>query len=190
MDAWLKAALGYAPQWIRHQMRLSEQPGCAVAIADRGRVVLEQAFGHADLAAGVKLTARHRFRVASHSKSFTAAGIMKLREQGRLGLDDPVGRHVEGLHPEVAQATIAQLLSHGAGIIRDGTDAGQWHDRRPFLGAREQRAALANGYANHGEGARLVRGRGGRPSELWLGGARYLPEARLAAEIAKRYPSP
>ena len=45
------------------------------------------------------LSPRHRFRVASHSKSFTAAGILKLREQGRLGLDDPAGRYVKGLHP-------------------------------------------------------------------------------------------
>src|SRR5215470_19202587 len=123
-------------------MQLTEQPGCVIALAERGRILFERAFGHADLARGVALTPRHRFRVASHSKSFTAAGIMKLREQGKLRLDDPVGRHVKRLHPAVAEATIAQLLSHSAGIIRDGTDAGQWQDRRPFLRPRELRAAL------------------------------------------------
>src|SRR5690242_11616632 len=132
MEKWLSAALDYIPRWIDYQMRESEQPGAVIAIADRGRIVLEDAFGLADASRAVALTARHRFRVASHSKSFTAAGIMKLREAGRLRLDDPAGRHVKRLHPAIARTTIAQLLSHSAGIIRDGTDSGHWVDRRPF----------------------------------------------------------
>ena len=99
MEPWLKAALGYIPQWLGHQMRLAEQPGAVLAIAHKGKLVFEQAFGKADIARDVALSPRHRFRVASHSKSFTAAGILKLREQGRLGLDDPAGRYVKGLHP-------------------------------------------------------------------------------------------
>jgi CubicO group peptidase (beta-lactamase class C family) len=102
MYRWLNSALDYIPQWIEFQMRQSEQPGCVIAIAYKGQIVLEQAFGHADLSSGEPLTPRHRFRVASHSKSFTAAGIMKLREQGKLRLDDAVGRHVDGLHPAMA----------------------------------------------------------------------------------------
>jgi CubicO group peptidase (beta-lactamase class C family) len=162
MAAWLEAALDYIPRWLDYQMRQSEQPGCVIAIASRGRIVLDRAFGLADLGRDTALTPRHRFRVASHSKSFTAAGILKLREQGRLRLDDPVGQHVDGLHPEIAAATIAQLLSHTAGLVRDGADSGQWSDRRPFLDAEEIRADLAAGpvipantrlkYSNHGYG--------------------------------------
>ena len=162
MERWLAAALDYIPLWIEYQMRLSELPGAIVAVARRGEVVLEQAFGHADLGRAVPLTPRHRLRVASHSKSFTAAGIMKLRERGKLRLDDPAGKYVRGLHPGVAQATVAQLLSHSAGIIRDGTDSGQWNDRRPFASEAELRAALADKpvleantrfkYSNHGYG--------------------------------------
>ena len=162
MDEWLKPALDYVPQWLEYQMRDTEQPGCVIAIVDKGGVVLERAFGCADIDERVPLTPRHRFRVASHSKSFTAAGIMKLREAGKLGLDDRVGQYVDGLHPAVAEATIAQLLSHSAGIIRDGTDSGQWQDRRPFLDAAELRSDLAAvpvidantrfKYSNHGYG--------------------------------------
>ena len=83
MERWLGAALAYIPRWIEHQMRLSEQPGCAIAIAQRGKVVLDMAFGRADLVRGEVLTPRHRFRVASHSKSFTAAGVLKLRAATR-----------------------------------------------------------------------------------------------------------
>ena len=97
LPAWLPAALAYIPEWLGYQMRATEQPGCAIAVAYKGEVVLEAAFGHADLAAGEALTPRHRFRVASHSKSFTATAIMKLREQGRVKLDDPAGQY--GLRP-------------------------------------------------------------------------------------------
>ena len=162
MDDWLEPALDYIPQWLEYQMRESEQPGCVIAIVRRGQVVLERAFGYADLDGRVPLTPRHRFRVASHSKSFTAAGIMKLRESGKLRLDGPIGQYVEGLHPALAEATIAQLLSHTAGIVRDGSDGSQWHDRRPFLDAAELRTDLAAApviepntrfkYSNHGYG--------------------------------------
>ena len=130
MERWLQPALEYILSWIQFQMRASEQPGCVLAIAHRDRVIMERAFGHANIVKGEKLTPRHRFRIASHSKSFTAAAIMKLREQRKLRLDDPVGQYVKGLHLEVAEVTIGQLLSHSAGIIRDGADAGQFIDTR------------------------------------------------------------
>jgi D-alanyl-D-alanine carboxypeptidase len=162
LDKWLAAALDYLPQWIAHQMRLAEQPGCTLAVAAKGKLVFEAAFGHANLAQQTPLTAQHRFRVASHSKTFTAAAVLKLREQGRLKLDDRLGQHLGDLHPSVAQITLTQLLSHTAGLIRDGFDAGQWQDRRPFLGEKDLRADLAEGttlepnarfkYSNHGYG--------------------------------------
>jgi D-alanyl-D-alanine carboxypeptidase len=162
MDNWLKPARDYIPQWLEYQLHDTEQPGCVIAVAHKARIVLERAFGFADLVSREPLTPRHRFRVASHSKSFTAAGIMKLREEGRLGLDDPIGQRIPGLHPEIAAARIGQLLSHSAGILRDGTDGGQWQDQRPFLSAGELRADLAEGpviepntrfkYSNHGYG--------------------------------------
>jgi CubicO group peptidase (beta-lactamase class C family) len=149
---WLNASVDYLPRWLEFQMRVHEQPGCVIAVGYRGRLVHERAFG--------PLTPRHRFRVASHSKSFTAAGILKLVERGRLRLNDPAGRYVGGLHPAIARATLAELLGHRAGVVRDGPDAGQFVDRRAFLNADELRAQLAKPpvlarnrrfkYSNHG----------------------------------------
>ena len=177
---WLAPALAYIPLWLDHQMRVSEQPGCAIAVAWKGEVLLEAAFGHADLAAGETLTPRHRFRVASHSKSFTAAAILKLREQGRLKLDESVGIYVDGLHPEIASATLAQLLSHSAGIVRDGPDCAYWVDRAPFLDEASLRAELAAPaaidantrlkYSNHGFGLAglAVEAITGEPYGVWV----------------------
>ena len=160
MDRWLQPALDYSASWLGFQMRQSEQPGCIIAVAHRDRIVLERAFGYADLVRLEALTPRHRFRIASHSKSFTAAGIMRLREQRKLRLDDPVGQYVKRLHPRVAEVTLAQLLSHSAGIVRDGEDAGQFSDIRPFLTNDELMADLQRPpmiepntrfkYSNHG----------------------------------------
>jgi CubicO group peptidase (beta-lactamase class C family) len=143
MERWLQSAIGYIANWIEFQLRVSQQPGCIVAIAHRGKVVAEHAFGLADLDTGEKLTPRHQFRIASHSKAFTAAGIMKLRERRKLRLDDSVGQYVKDLHPQVAETTIAQLLSHTAGLTRDGADSGQFGDRKPYLGKAELMADLA-----------------------------------------------
>jgi CubicO group peptidase (beta-lactamase class C family) len=162
MESWQRSAIDYIRSWIEFQVRASQQPGCIFAIAHRGQVVAEHAFGHANLTTGEKLTPRHRFRIASHSKSFTAAGIMMLREQRKLRLDDPVGQYVRGLHRQVAETTIAQVLSHSAGLVRDGTAAGQYTDSRPFLSTEELIADLKSPpaiepntrfkYSNHGYG--------------------------------------
>lgn len=180
MESWLQPALDYIRSWTEFQLRQSQQPGCVVAIAHRGKLVAEYAFGHANLDSGEKLTPRHRFRIASHSKSFTAAGIMKLREKRKLRLDDPAGQHVKGLHPKVAETTIAQLLSHSGGLSRDGADAGYFADRRPYLDNKELMAALQAPpaiepnsrfkYSNHGFGllGLVIEAISGEPYSAWI----------------------
>lgn len=160
MNPWLPAALDYIGSWLAFQRRHHNQPGCAFAIASGGEIVLEAAFGKADLSSGEALTPRHGFRIASHSKSFTAAGMLRLAEAGRLRLDDRVGAYVPGLHEDVAKVTLTQLLSNSAGLVRDGADSGQFFDRRPYRRRDELLADLAQPpvypaaqrlkYSNHG----------------------------------------
>src|SRR6202453_443046 len=140
---WLDAAIRYAESWLDYQMRATQLPGSVVAVAANGALVRERAFGVADLETGEALTPRHRFRVASHSKTFTAAGIFRLHEAAKLHLDDPVSRHVHGLDAATGHTTLAQLLSHSSGVLRDGVDASFWQQRRPFLDEAELRAELA-----------------------------------------------
>ena len=180
MPRWLNAALDYLPRWLQFQVRHHDQPGCAMAIAFDGRIVLEAAFGLADLGAREPLTPRHRFRVASHSKTFAAAAVMKLAEARRLKLDDPVGRYVHGLHPALGRTTLVELLSHSAGVVRDGSDAGQFVGRRAFLDAAELRADLRAAptlrrstrfkYSNHGYGllGLALEAVTGEPYVAWL----------------------
>lgn len=143
MTDWLAAALDYVPRWIDYQLQHGDQPGCSIAITQSGKLVLEEAFGVANLATGEVLTQRHRFRVASHSKTFTAVGILLLKDRGLVRLDDSVGQFIEGLHPDVAAATVRQVLSNSAGLSRDGGDASYFSGARPFLTAAQLREALA-----------------------------------------------
>ena len=180
MEPWLRSGIGYVVDWIEFQLRVSQQPGCIIAIAHRGKVVAEHAFGVANLDTGEKLTPRHRFRIASHSKSFTSAGILKLRERRKLRLDDSVGQYVRGLHPSVAATTIAQLLSHSAGVTRDGATSGQFADRRPYLDRGELMAELQSPpvidpntrfkYSNHGFGllGLVIEAITGEPYAVWI----------------------
>src|ERR1700733_6222733 len=143
MIKWLDDAVRYAESWLDYQVRATELPGCVLAVGARGALVRERAFGVADLTTREELTSRHRFRVASHSKTFTAAGILKLYEAGRLHLDDAVGQYVGDLDPTTAPTTISQLLSHSSGLVRDGVEASFWQQRGPFLNEVELRAQLA-----------------------------------------------
>jgi D-alanyl-D-alanine carboxypeptidase len=192
---WLSPAVEYIASWIELQRRHLDLPGIAIAIRDHAGIRLDAAFGVADLATGARLTPRHRFRVASHSKTFTAVAILKLKEAGRLRLDDPVGQYVDGLAPRIGEATIAQLLSHTAGICRDGSDAAQWSDRGPFLDEAALRRDLAAApvidadtrmkYSNHGYGllGLVIEQVTGEPYRRWMS-----REVIAAAGLAHTYP--
>jgi CubicO group peptidase (beta-lactamase class C family) len=198
MEPWAQPAIDYIKSFIEFQLRASRRPGCIVAVAHRGKIVTEFAFGHANIVTGEKLTPRHRFRIASHSKSFTAAGIMKLRESRKLRLDDPVGQYVGDLHPRVAETTIAQLLSHSAGLTRDGADAGQFTDSSPYLNAKELMAELKLPpvippstrfkYSNHGFGllGLVIEAITGEPYGVWI--AREIVKAAGLSETEPNTP--
>jgi D-alanyl-D-alanine carboxypeptidase len=68
-----------------------------VAVLHGDDVVLSTAHGVADLEAGTPLTPDHRFRIASHSKTFTATAVVRLAAQGALRLDDTIGQSLTDL---------------------------------------------------------------------------------------------
>ena len=88
----------------------------AVLVAREGRVIFESACGLANAEWAVPNTPDTAFRVASVTKQFTAAAFLRLAEQGRLRLDDPAARHVEGLPAAWQGLTLRQLLNHTSGI--------------------------------------------------------------------------
>jgi D-alanyl-D-alanine carboxypeptidase len=57
-----------------------------------------------------------QFNLGSAGKMFTAVAVAQLLDERKIGLDDPIGRHVDGLTPEAAAVTIRQLLTHSGGL--------------------------------------------------------------------------
>ena len=124
---------GILPEWLETARHLRRQSGFQVAVWHDGELVAEVAVGAADEPAGIPLRTSHRLRIASHSKMLTAFTIMRLKEQGRLRLDDTVGDHVAELaETPVADRTLRDLLSHGAGLTRDSDDSRWWRLGIPF----------------------------------------------------------
>jgi D-alanyl-D-alanine carboxypeptidase len=135
-----KAALDHSVKfmksWLEFRAEREEVPGLVVAIAHKGEVIMNEAYGYADLEKKVRLTPGHIFRIASHSKTFTATALMQLQEQGKLRIDDYVVEYLPWLREHSdkkwQKITLRQLMSHGAGVIRDGLDADYWQLERPF----------------------------------------------------------
>lgn len=128
--------IDYIHSWLELRWKWETIPGFSVAIAKDGEILLNQSYGYANMEKKEKLTPDHLFRIASHSKTFTATAIMQLQEQGLLRIDDPVVSYVPWLKKHKddrwQKVTVRQLLSHSAGVIRDGSDAGYWGLHRPF----------------------------------------------------------
>ncbi|MGY2082180.1 serine hydrolase domain-containing protein [Blastococcus sp. SYSU DS0539] len=132
----VRDAAGYLRSWLDAQVRHRRVPGVQVAVRRGGELLLSAAIGTADVSTGAPLTPHHLFRIASHSKTFTATVVLQLVEAGRMRLDDPIGRYVTELAEAgspVARVTVRELLGHQAGVTRDGADADFWQLERPFL---------------------------------------------------------
>lgn len=90
-------------------------PGAAILVARRDRVLFRGARGLANVATGAALTPGGVFRIGSVTKQFAAAGLMKLVEAGKVGLDHPLTKYVPG-YPNGDAITVRQILSHTSGV--------------------------------------------------------------------------
>ena len=91
-------------------------PSVSAAVFRDGETLWEQALGHADAEAKRDATPETQYRIGSITKTFTAVGIMQLRDAGALSLDDPLTAHL----PESAHGpTIGRMLTHSSGLQRE-----------------------------------------------------------------------
>jgi CubicO group peptidase (beta-lactamase class C family) len=96
-------------------------PSIAVAVAKDGRIIWEEGFGTADRERGTPAGPHTMYSLASISKPFTATGLMKLVERGRVQLDRPANEYLgagrlTGLASDASQATVRHVMGHTAGL--------------------------------------------------------------------------
>lgn len=107
-------------------------PGIAFGVVVDGKLVYTGSYGYTDIEKKIPVTSSSLFRIASMSKSFTAMAILKLRDEGKLNLDDPAYLYIPELknlkYPtaDAPHITIRHLLTHGAGFPEDNP----WGDRQ------------------------------------------------------------
>jgi len=131
------AAAPYLESWLELQRRRGRVPGVQAAVRVGDRLVLSTALGIADVTTGEPLTTGHLFRIASHSKTFTAVAVLQLVEAGRMRLDDPIARWVPEVPAPLAAVTVRELLGHQGGVVRDGRDNDHWQLLHAFPDADE-----------------------------------------------------
>ncbi|GAA1496992.1 serine hydrolase domain-containing protein [Paeniglutamicibacter kerguelensis] len=128
-----ESVLRYAPSFLEIDRAVSRQPGFQCAVGVDGEMLGAFSGGYAHLGQHARLTNDHLFRVASHSKTFTATAAMLLCEDGVLSLEDRLGDLLPALaDSDVSGVRVGELLSHSGGIIRDSEDADFWALGRPF----------------------------------------------------------
>lgn len=91
-------------------------PGCAVSVVHRGVTVAERAYGMADLDLSVPARTDSVYEAGSTSKQFTAAAIILLARDGRLGLDDDIRKYLPEMPHYGKPITIRHMLHHVSGL--------------------------------------------------------------------------
>ncbi len=98
------------------EMKRGNVPGAAIAIVSGDKVVFAKGLGVAGIETGTPVTPDMLFRLGSTTKMLTAATLVGLAHDGKLKLDEPIGKYISGLPPGLAAVTAHQLLSHTAGL--------------------------------------------------------------------------
>jgi D-alanyl-D-alanine carboxypeptidase len=111
----LPAELGARIDSVAAQVLASSGvPSASVAITRDGQIVYVHAYGNAQLEPPMLATPAMRYPIGSNSKQFTAAATVLLEEDGKLSLDDPVGKYLPSL-TRAGEVTLRMLLSHTSG---------------------------------------------------------------------------
>ncbi|MBN1291316.1 MAG: serine hydrolase [Candidatus Latescibacteria bacterium] len=110
--------------WIEAQIAYKDVPGMSVGIVYDQEMIWSKGFGNADRANKTPASPATIYRIASISKLFTSVAILKLRDEGKLQLDDPIKKHlpwfnIKNNFPDAPVITIRHLLTHTSGLPRE-----------------------------------------------------------------------
>lgn len=110
--------------YIESSMAQGNVTGLSIALVDGQNVVWSRGFGYADKEANVPASADTIYEIGSLSKTFTATAIMRLVEEGRIDIDQPLTTYLPGFSikqrfPQSGPITIRSILTHHSGIPGD-----------------------------------------------------------------------
>jgi CubicO group peptidase (beta-lactamase class C family) len=120
----VQEALHLLEVWADAQRAYDEIPGISMAVVHDQGLLWSRGFGLADPEQGLPATPETIYSICSISKLFTSVGVMRLRDGGRLRLDDPVASHLDWFnirdaYPDAPPVTVEGILTHSAGLPRE-----------------------------------------------------------------------
>jgi uncharacterized protein (TIGR03437 family) len=159
-------------QWMLDFMNRWGMRGGSLAIAKDGRLVFARGYGLADVEAQAPVEPESLFRIGSVSKTLTAAGILKLVEEGRLDLDAKAFRLLDHLtpppnaaaDPRLFEITVRQLLHHTGGFVKDKNGVSNSND--PMRPPMTDMASAALGAPSPASPETSIRFMMGRPLDF------------------------
>lgn len=143
----IRATLPVIERLYQDYAEKNHLPGLAFGLVVDGKLLLSGANGFSEIATSTKATPKSLFRIASMSKSVTAMGILALRKEGKLKLDDPAYlyipelKNMPSLTADAPAITIRHLLTHMAGFPEDNP----WGDRQLDTKDEELIALISKG---------------------------------------------
>jgi CubicO group peptidase (beta-lactamase class C family) len=182
--AKLQSAFADIDRLFAEYARTAHVPGAAWGIVIDGELAHSGAAGVRDVVSNTPVDADTVFRIASMTKSFTAMAILKLRDEGKLSLDDPAERYVTELRnlryptSDAPRITVRHLLTHSAGFPEDNP----WGDQQLSETEESLTRMLRDGipfstapgtayeYSNYGFAilGRIVANRSGQPYDEYV----------------------
>ncbi|MFJ7967280.1 serine hydrolase domain-containing protein [Streptomyces sp. NPDC096324] len=101
---------------IKDVLKTTKTPGVTVGLWAPGKGSYVRAFGTADEATNAPMSPRFNMRVGSVTKTFTVTALLRLVDQKKVGLDDPVSKYVRGV-PEGDRITLRHLAQMRSGLF-------------------------------------------------------------------------
>ncbi|HEY0064299.1 MAG TPA: serine hydrolase domain-containing protein [Telluria sp.] len=109
--------------YVQAQLVEGKIPGASIAVMDNGRLIYAKSYGYARLEGAEPMTPEHRLEIGSISKTFTAAAVMLMVEEGRIDLDAKISTYIGPVLPSWEGITVRHLLNHTSGLP-ENPDAG------------------------------------------------------------------
>lgn len=101
---------------IQREMKERRIPGLQIAVVQKGKIVFSKSYGIANLQYSVPVTPKSIFQINSCTKAFTGVAIMQLVEEGKIDIEAPVSRYLDGLPEPWQPIKLRQLLTHVSGL--------------------------------------------------------------------------
>lgn len=195
-DSGIARANEQTRAFLKAQMTTRRIPALQVAVVVKGRVVMSEAYGVANIEQQIAATRQTLFPINSATKSFTGVAIMQLVEAGKVDLEAPISRYLDGLPESWRAIRVRQLLAHTSGLpnivdesglVGGGTDAEAWARVQALPMDAAPGAGFAYNQTNYVLLARIIEKASGQPFDQFFAERQFRPASMTRARFGDGY---